>query len=507
MDVKVHISIMWSAMALHRALPVVVVGGGISGLAAARRLVGLDCARPIRLLEAGGRLGGLLQTRTEQGYLWETAADGFHGTAGGIADLCQRIGLADQILPARQCAEPVQVVHRRALATLPLAVMSGSPTSVRSILRTSLLTCGGKLRIFGERWVAPNVSEDEPCESFFTRRFGRQFYERLVEPVVSAIYSSDPAQLSMQALFPHLREMERQFGSITAAMRRRRLARGGTASANNEDKGAWTLRRGMSSLATALATDLPAGTVELNAPVHQLRLGDDGTWRLEYGAGRTLSAAAVVLATPAHRAAHLLRGINPDAARLLEHISYSSVAVIALGYRRAQIRGPLTSLGFFVPQREPFELRSASFTSLKYEGRAPADAMLIRACLGGDHHSSIISQNDAQLTELAHEELQRLLKIAGGPIFARVQRQMFAIPQYRLGHRALIDAVGRRLADLPGLALAGNAYAGIGVPQCVASGQRAADQIHEYNCSKDASCSACTAPGFLAPQHTQTAHA
>jgi oxygen-dependent protoporphyrinogen oxidase len=368
------------------------------------------------------------------------------------------------------------------------------------------MTCRGKLRVFGERWIAPDMSDDEDCRSFFTRRFGRQFYERLVEPVVSGIYSADPARLSMEALFAPLREMERRFGSVTAAtLHRRRLARV-AASTSNDDKGAWTLRRGMSTLPSALAMGLPAGTVELHAPVHRLRREDGGTWRLEYGAGRTLRAAAVVLATPAHRAAHLLRGVSPDAARLLEHISYSSVAVIALGYRRVQIRGPLTSLGFFVPQREPLELRSASFSSLKYEGRAPADAVLIRACLGGDHHSSIISQNDAQLTELAHEELQRLLKIDGGPIFARVHRQMFAIPQYRLGHRALIDGVARRLADLPGLALAGNAYAGIGVPQCVASGQRAADQIQEYNYSRHDSRSACTAPDFLAPAYAQTAH-
>jgi oxygen-dependent protoporphyrinogen oxidase len=485
MDVKVHISIFRVILKMNSnqsaPLPVVVVGGGISGLAAAHRLVELDSALPIRLLEAGSRLGGVLDTKSEQGFLWEAAADGFHGGAHGLRSLCEQLGLANEILPAATCAEPLQIVHRQKLVPSPVSIVTGSPPCIRSILTTPLLSLRGKCRLFGERWIAPDHTEDESCASFFTRRFGVEFYARLVEPVLSGIYSADPARLSMQALLPHLPEMERQCGSLTAAFRRRDAdARTGIKQAGGEGQTAWTLRRGLSSLTTALAARLPAGAIKLSSPVHRLQMADDGIWNIDYGHGQTMNAAALILATPAYRAAHLLESVTPQVARLLQHISYSSIAVIALGYRRAQVGGPLTSLGVFVPDTEPFELRSASVTSLKYKGRAPVDTVLIRASLDGDHHASVVGQSDGELIELANDELSRLFQIDGPPLFARVQRQMFAIPQYRLGHRELIEAVRRRLADVPGIALAGNAYAGIGVPYCIASGHKAAEQISAY---------------------------
>jgi oxygen-dependent protoporphyrinogen oxidase len=362
--------------------------------------------------------------------------------------------------------------------------------------------------LLAERWIAPDRADDESCASFFVRRFGFEFYAALVEPVLSGIYSADPAALSMQALLPHLRELERRWGSLTAAFRqRKRASAAGPRERNTDSSAAWTLRRGMSSLTRALAAQLPCGAVELNAPVHQLRLSRDRTWQIDFGHGRTLEAAAVVVATPAHRAAHLLENVSGYAARLLQHISYSSVAVIAMGYNRDQIRGPLASPGFFVPETEPFELRSASFTSLKYGGRSPADAVLFRASLGGDHHSSIVGQSDAELIRLADDELSRLLKIQGTSVFARVQRQMFAVPQYRLAHRELIDVVQRRLAEFPGLALAGNAYSGIGVPYCIASGERAAEQVYRYLQAAALGPATTAAGTFTASTYTEPTHA
>jgi oxygen-dependent protoporphyrinogen oxidase len=285
----------------------------------------------------------------------------------------------------------------------------------------------------------------------------------------------------MQALLPHLREMERQWGRLTAAFRQQaRHARKGVQDTQRGTIAAWALRRGMSSLAKALAATLPGGAIKLNAPVRRIRPAADGAWHIEYASGKSTAAAAVVVATPAYRAARLLAPVSPDAARLLEHISYSSIAVITVAYRRADVKAPLTSWGFFVPEAEPFELRSAGFPSLKYSGRAPDDMVLVRASLGGDHHATLVGQSDSELIELAGDELSRLLAINGAPLFGRVRRHIFALPQYRLGHRQLIGALQSRVADFPGLALAGNAYGGIGVPQCIASGQQAAKQIDEY---------------------------
>jgi oxygen-dependent protoporphyrinogen oxidase len=484
MDVKVYISIFRVEAKMnsnHSALlPVVVVGGGISGLAAAHRLVELETAHPIRLLEAAPRLGGVLETRTEQGFQWEAAADGFHG-AQRVRELCRRIGLANQIVEVERGDPPAQVVHRGKPVTSPLSPLSGKPPGARAMFSTSLLSWPAKCRLFAERWIAAETSDDESCQSFFTRRFGVEFYTRVVEPVLAGVYAADPAVLSMQALLPHLREMEQRWGSLTAAFRQHACrARNGAPDPGPGSSAIWMLRRGMTSLASALAATLPKGAIELNAPVRRILQAADGVWRIEYANGQSTSAAAVILATPAHRAALLLAPVSPDAARLLQDISYSSIAVITLAYRRADVQAPLTSWGLFVPEGEPFELRSAGFPSLKFSGRAPADMVLIRASLGGDHHTSLVAQSDSDLVELADEELSRLLTIKGPLVFGRVRRHMFALPQYRLRHRQLIGTLERRLADCPGLALAGNAYGGIGVPQCIACGQQAAQQISEY---------------------------
>jgi oxygen-dependent protoporphyrinogen oxidase len=334
--------------------------------------------------------------------------------------------------------------------------------------------------MLGERWVSPNHSDDESCASFFTRRFGAEFYARLIEPVLSGIYSADPATLSMQSLMPQLREMERRWGSLTAALRRRPSAESSVPDQRQANSAAWTLRGGMSSLTRTLAAALPAEAIELDAPVHRMEISPNRVWRIRYGRSDSLDAAAVVLAVPAHRAAYLLAAAKPAVARQLQNIAYSSIAVIAVGYRRSQIDRPPTSFGFFAPEGEPFELRCVGFPSLKYVGRAPDDAILVRASVGGGHHPSILGQSDSELIELVHDELSWLLKIRGWPVFARVHRQVFAIPQYRLGHEQLVAAIHEGLADCPGLGIAGNAYAGIGVPQCIASGQQAAEKVHEY---------------------------
>jgi oxygen-dependent protoporphyrinogen oxidase len=486
--------------------PLVVIGGGISGLAAAHRFVELASGCPLRLLEAGQRIGGMLQSNSEEGFLWESAADGFHASADVAWSLCQRIGLADEIVYASPCDEPLQLVHRGKLTPAPAAILSGMPPTARALVSTPLLSARGKVRILAERWIGPNLAEDESCASFFGRRFGREFYERLVEPVLGGIYLADPACLSMQALFPRLRAMEQQAGSLTAAFRLQSQHVLEDRIATEKHRSAWTLRGGLSRLTATLAGRLPTDTIQLNAPVHRLRRADNRSWQIEYGHGRTMEAAGVVLATPAHQAARLLAAINREAARLLEHISYSSVAVIALAYRQAQIGERLTSFGFFVPGTAACELRSATFSSLKYVGRAPADAVLIRASLGGEHHTTIIDHSDTELIQLADQELSRLLKINGGPVFARVRRHLFALPQYRPMHGELIAAVGRQLADLRGLTLAGNAYTGMGVPQCIASGCQAADEILTWLDQIPGSAS-CQFDRAALPAHTEPAHA
>jgi oxygen-dependent protoporphyrinogen oxidase len=490
------------------SLPVAVVGGGISGLAAANHLIELDRTRPVRLLEAGERLGGVLGTNREKGFVWETAADGFRSGPSSALDLCRRIGLGGQILRSQSGEESTQIIHRGKLVATPMMkFFLGAAPSAQAILRTPLLSWHAKVRVFVERWVPPDSSHsDESCAAFFIRRFGREFYERLVEPVLSGIYSADPSSLSTQALLPRLRRLEWEWGSLTRAFHdQRRRMRGEHCDGQHRANKAWTLQQGMCSLVSALAERLPRGAIQVNAPVHHLQLANDHTWRIEYGTGQTLLASSVVIATPAHRAGDLLRSLDPAAARLLRQICYSSSAVCALGYRRAQIRRPLTSMGFFVPATEPFVLRSASFASLKFSGRAPADTVLIRAFVHPDRSPALTGCGDAPLVRLVHNDLTRLLDIDDGPIFAQTHRQMFALPQYRVGHTALIADVCRRLARLPGLALAGNAYSGIGVPHCIVSGEQAAEDLHGYLTTKP--CGRLLPKAVVATATVESAHA
>jgi oxygen-dependent protoporphyrinogen oxidase len=342
-----------------------------------------------------------------------------------------------------------------------------------------LLSLSGKLRALGEYFVPKRTETgDESLASFAVRRLGREAYERLVQPLVGGIYTADPEQLSMQAALPRFVELEKKFGSL---MRAAREMGGGESAAAKQASGArYSLfvapRDGMQRIVDAVVAQLPNGCLRLNAPVERLEKTSNG-WQVQVAGKPTETFDAVVAALPAPHASRLLGSTDAALADDLGKIPYAGASVVVTGYELRQIENPLEAFGFVVPEVEHRDILAASFSSRKFPGRAPDGCVLIRTFLGGALRPDLIDRSDDELRVIVTRELKQLLGVRGEPNLFLVQRWRGAMPQYHLGHVDLVKRIVTRTAEHAGLVLAGNAYDGVGMPQCVRSGRRAAEKL------------------------------
>lgn len=480
------------ALVPHKTKRVAVVGGGISGLAAAHRLLELDPALEVRLFEAGPRVGGVISTLHEHGFQVELSADNFITAAPWGLNLCRRLGLGEQILQTNPTCRRTFVVRRGRLYRLPDGFLMLAPTRLWPLVLTPLLSPWGKLRAACEYFIPPRLDEtDESLASFVRRRLGNEVYQRLVEPLAGAVYAADLERLSVSATLVRFREMELEYGSLIRAMRQRMKAAYATPSA--KESGARysmfvTLQGGLSSLVAALAARLPPGSVVLNTPVVGLTRHWSGwqvqtleTWKKlaasppETGIANVFDG--VILAVPAYVAAELLRPLDSRLATDLAGIEHSGAAVISLGFERQQIEHPLDGLGVVVPALENSPLLACSFSSRKYPHRAPAGKELLRAFVGGVRQAELLHLDDEPLLSLVLEELGRLLRIHGQPCYRHIARWPAKMPQYHVGYRWLVERVEARATALGAIRLVGNAYHGIGLPDCIHSGETAAESL------------------------------
>lgn len=459
---------------------VAVIGGGISGLAAAHQLRQLDSNLDVELFEAGPRLGGVIQTTERNGFLIEGAADNFITTTASALQLCNDLGLGDELIQTNPRGAGAMVVCRGKLEPIPPGFMIMAPSRIWPLLATKILSPMGKLRSGMEVFVPRKQgSEDESLRSFTCRRFGSELFERLVQPLVGGIYTADPARLSVAATMPRFLEMERKHGSLIRGM----LAARKTQESGAEKGGGarysqfMTLQGGMSKLIAALAENLSAERIHLNSPVRKLIQGKSA-WKI-VTSDRVTETDAIIVAAPADHAARMLCHIDAEIARQLEKIEYASCAVVSLAFHRDQIQSPINSFGFVVPAIEERCILSCSFSSEKYEGRAPRDTVLMRVFIGGAMQPGLLCLSNQQLIELAHREVAQLLDITGEPILRHVTRQDHAMPQYHVGHKSIIANIHDRLDAFPTLTLAGSCLSGVGVPRCIESGQKAARRIAE----------------------------
>jgi len=457
---------------------VAVVGGGISGLAAAHRLVEIRPRMPVVLFERQARLGGVLRTVHEDGFQVEQSADNFITTVPWGVELCKRLGLADQLMQTNPAHRRTYVVRRGRLAKLPDGFLMMAPTRMWPLAVTPILSPWGKLRAGLEYFIPPRKDEsDESMAAFVRRRLGREAFERLVEPLVSAVYAADMEKLSVLATLPRFREMERQHGSLIRAMRHQmRATRKSTTESGARYSLFLTLRHGLTNMVDAIRDKLPQGTVRLETPVERIERRGQG-WTVWPKNGRGEEFDAVILATPAHVAATLLDSIDADLAAQLASITHEGTAIVSAAYQRDDISHPLDGMGVVVPAVENSPILAVSFSSQKYAHRAPEGKALLRAFVGGARRPEMAEMDTAELVPQVLGELAELLGIRGRPVYHTTSHWPRTMPQYHVGHMQLVEQIEARASALANLALAGNAYHGVGIPACIHSGQQAAEHV------------------------------
>ena len=466
---------------------IAVAGGGIAGLAAAYRLSELEPRPEVVLFEAAPQAGGVLQTTHENGYLLESSADNFITNVPWALDLCRRIGLADELLSTDESRRRAMVVHRGKLCPVPEGFLLMAPGPLLAMFASPILSVRGKLRLLAERWVAAGSGSDESVASFARRRLGREAFERLVQPLVGGIYTADAEKLSLAATLPRFLDMEREHGSLSRAVLRKRHQAGSAAESGARYGLFAAPRDGMGSLVSALVARLPAGWVRLSTRVERVcrsrtpcvtDSADSARWEIRAASGESEAPFdGVILATPGHVSAQLLAGVDAALSQALDRIPYAGSAVASVGYRREQIEHPLDAFGFVVPEIEHRDILAVSFSSQKFAGRAPSGHVLLRVFLGGAKRPGQLELDDGAIREIVRRELGGLLGARGEPELFRVTRWPHSMPQYHLGHLELVAEIKRHTDRLGNLQLAGCALEGVGVPNCIHSGQQAAERL------------------------------
>ncbi|HTB09939.1 MAG TPA: protoporphyrinogen oxidase [Bryobacteraceae bacterium] len=443
---------------------VVIVGGGISGLSAA-----YDLARagiPHTLFEKQARLGGVIETRTQDGCILECGPDSFLAAKPELLALIKELGLDGEIIGSNDFQRTTHILKHGVLVPLPEGVMMIVPTKVVPMVQSNLLGWGSKIRMGLELLRGPRTYPDRSVAEFVSDHFGQETLDYLAEPLLSGVYGGDPRDLSADSVLPRFVEMEKTKGSLGRAVMAAK--RPPATPGNSLFK---TLASGLGTVIETLATYANVRhenieTIERRGDGFQVRAG--GEW---------IDASNVIVATPAHAASVLLKDADPELAKLLAAIPYSSSAIVSMIFDEKKFDGQRAGFGFLVPKRERDRLAACTFVGTKFPHRAPDDRILLRCFFGGTGDEAILNESDESLITIAREELRRILGLTAAPLYTTVSRWPKSMAQYNVGHRVRITEIKKRTDAIPGLHLAGNAYDGIGLPDCVRSGRQAAGKI------------------------------
>ncbi|MGA3046590.1 MAG: protoporphyrinogen oxidase [Terracidiphilus sp.] len=479
-----------------------IIGGGIAGLAAAFELEQArqaGAAVTYTLFEAGDRLGGSLASEIVDGTVLERGPDSFLTEKPAATELCRELGLGSDLIPSNDAARKTYIVVKNQLVALPDGLMFLVPTKLIPTAMTRLFSLPTKVRMGLELLhpPRPHGDADEAVATLVERHFGAEAVERLADPLLSGIYGGDATQLSARTVLPRLVEMEHEYGSLTRGMlaahklmRAKAKAAAQSHAANGNGKASTkgrpgrsiftTLRGGLQQLIDGLTARLDPASIRLATPVSGLaRI--EGRWRVTAG-GASDFYDSVIVASPAWAAGVLLRPVDARLGENLGAIPYSSSITVNLIYDEAQL-GPLPDgFGFLVPSSEGRAMLACTFVHRKFLGRTPPGKAVLRAFLGGMKNEDLLAEQDAALIATVRRELREILgdRILGPhvePEHAQVTRWRRAMAQYAVGHQERMQRISAQVATLPGLRLAGNAYDGIGIPDCIRLGRRAAKEL------------------------------
>jgi len=459
---------------------IVIIGGGIAGLSAAYYATKKDPDAQITLLESSERWGGKITTDRvtfdDGTFIIEGGPDTFLATKPYATALCKELGLGERLHGTNPNKKNTYVLNRNRLLPLPDGLAMMIPTNVESILKSHLISWFGKARM-GLDFLLPakNISQDESLGAFVSRRLGREAYENLIEPLMSGIYAGDGDALSLASTFPYLRDLEIKYGSLARGALKMRAQSNGK-SVQGSRSAFLTPITGLAEIVEALVEHLQANGVKLrlNTSVSQILKIDSG-YVVKLDDDSSFDSDSIILATPAFVSGQLLASFDPELASALQSIPYASTATISLAYRQSDLPRDLDGYGYIIPRREGRRALAATWTSTKFPHRAPEGYALIRVFVGRAGEN--IPWNENELLELAQEELKLSLGITAEPIVSRVFMWDKAMPQYNLGHPEILKQIDNALEKHSGLALAGNGYRGIGIPDCIRSGELAVEKI------------------------------
>jgi len=468
---------------------IAIVGGGTAGLAAAYELEkarAAGAAVGYTLFEERPRLGGSLASEIVNGAVLERGPDSFLTEKPAAAELCRELGLGSDLIPSNDAARKTYIVVRNRLVALPDGLMFLVPTKLVPTALTPLFSFPTKIRMALELLHPPRpAAGDEPVAALVERHFGREAVDRLADPLLSGIYGGDATQLSAQTVLTRMVDMERQYGSLTRGMlaaHRKMRAMAKTSSKTRSGGAAifTALRGGMQQLVDAAVARLDPASVRIGTPARAIMRTGKG-WSVEAGESRQ-DFDALIVATPAWAAAALLGPADAALSEELSGIPYSSSITINLVYDEAKIGTLPEGFGFLVPAVEGRSMLACTFVHRKFLGRTPPGKAVFRAFLGGMRGGALLAESDEALLATVRREMTEILgaKIfpaAVEPEHAQVTRWRRAMAQYAVGHKQRIERINARVAALPGLRLVGNAYDGIGVPDCIRLGRKAAREL------------------------------